>query len=81
MTFVFHFLISSSSGESRLRSEPDRRGGGDVGHHHVGGSPLQPDRVSSLGTDQERHWEPITAPGMGLVESRENESLKDRKRG
>ncbi|XP_044042758.1 solute carrier family 13 member 4 isoform X2 [Siniperca chuatsi] len=30
-------------GESRLRGEPDRRGGGDVGHHNVGGSPLQPD--------------------------------------
>lgn len=74
--YILPLIFSSPSppGESGLRGEPDRCGGGDVGHHHVGGSPLQPVWVPSLGRGQERHRELITAAGV------EDESLKDGKR-
>lgn len=56
-------FISSPPGEGRFRGEPDRRGSGHVGHHHVGGSSLQPDWVSGLGSGQERHRKLITTGG------------------
>lgn len=54
---------SGSPGKSRLRGQPHRRGRGHVGHHHLGGSTLQPVRVSSLGRDPERYRGLITSAG------------------
>lgn len=70
-TPVFFFQLNQSffclfpPGESRIWGEPDRCGGGDVGHHHMGGSPLQPDWVPSLGGGQERHRGLITRHSGG----------------
>lgn len=60
----------SSPGESRVWGEPDRRGGGDVGHHHLGCSSLQPDWVPSLGSGQERHRQLITTDGTATRRDR-----------
>lgn len=60
----------SSPGESRVWGEPDRRGGGDVGHHHLGCSALQPDWVPSLGSGQERHRQLITTDGTATRRDR-----------
>lgn len=43
LIFIFWTPSLSFPGESRVRGEPDRCRCGDVGHHHLGGSSLQPD--------------------------------------
>uniref|UniRef100_A0A3Q3GLI4 Solute carrier family 13 member 4 n=1 Tax=Labrus bergylta TaxID=56723 RepID=A0A3Q3GLI4_9LABR len=59
----FSFAFLPFPGESRFRGESDRCGSGDVSHQHVGGSPLQPDRVPGLGSWQEHHRDLITTAG------------------
>lgn len=63
---------TTSPGQSRLWGELNWGGRSHVGHHDVGSSALQPERVSSLGRDLQRDRDLITTTGDEGKESKDN---------